>query len=313
MYITKLYRKVVEHLQARGHRVMIYIDDILMLDATKAECEATAREAARLLNELGAVINAEKSAMTASQVVDYLGFTLDSTTMTVTAPPNKMLNLMKALKKGAKAKTLSARDSASILGKLTSMADAMMPCRVHTSELHDFKLEALTLGWDIQAPVPQSAKNDLDWWIKNLYSLNGRKILPPIKDFDAATDACDTGWGAWITTQLQTISWGGLFSRHQIGKLHINQKELLAIVLFLQSCPIDLRNKVVDIGIDNTTALSYVRKLGGRKKYLSKISDGIYQVMSHLKVELLSYHLPGEKNTLADYESRRTRKQYSSD
>ena len=89
MFITKLYRKVVEHLQARGHRVMIYIDDSLILGATKAECEASASEVARLLTELGAVINDAKSTMTASQQVDYLGFTLVSTTMTLTAPPNK--------------------------------------------------------------------------------------------------------------------------------------------------------------------------------------------------------------------------------
>ncbi len=101
MFITKLYRKVVEDLQARGHRVMIYIDDILVLGATKAECEASASEVARLLKLLGAVINDAKSTMTAAQVVDYLGFTLDSTTMTVTAPPTKMVNLVKALKKGA--------------------------------------------------------------------------------------------------------------------------------------------------------------------------------------------------------------------
>ena len=103
--------------------------------------------------------------------------------------------------------------------------------------------------------VPLAATNDLQWWIKNLYSLNGRLILQPSKDYDAATDACDYGWGAWIKTHMETISWGGLFSRHQIYNLHINQKELLAILLFLRSCPIDLTNKVVDIGIDNTTAL----------------------------------------------------------
>ncbi len=112
---------------------------------------------------------------------------------------------------------------------------------------------------------------------------------------------------------METISWGGLFSHRQINGLHIHQKELLAILLFLRSCPIDLTNKVVDIGIDNTTALSYVRKLGGRKKYLADISDQIWEILQNLKVVLLAYHLPGEKNTLADFESRRTRKQYSVD
>ena len=57
LFITKLYRHVVEHLQARGHRVLIYIDDILILGASKSECERSVQAARECLEQLGARIN----------------------------------------------------------------------------------------------------------------------------------------------------------------------------------------------------------------------------------------------------------------
>ena len=104
-----------------------------------------------------------------------------------------------------------------------------------------------------------------------------------------------------------------LFTWAEATQLHINQKELMAILFFLQSSPISLRHKVVDIGVDNTTALSYVRKLGGRHKYLAQISDQVFHFLMTHHTVLLAYHLPGEMNTLADHESRKMRKIHSAD
>ncbi len=52
LFITKLYRHVVEHLQAKGHRVMIYIDDLLILGKDKETCLAAWQATADPLNEL---------------------------------------------------------------------------------------------------------------------------------------------------------------------------------------------------------------------------------------------------------------------
>jgi hypothetical protein len=221
--------------------------------------------------------------------------------------------MMKALKRAHKQTTMSAREAASLMGKLGSMADALLPCRVHTSALHDFKLAALRWGWDIALPLPNEVHLDLEWWQRHLIPLNGRGILPPKIDYQAATDASDFGWGAWIKTPSDLISWGGLFSWAQAHSLHINQKELMAILFFLQSSPISLRWKVIDIGVDNSTALSYIRKLGGRHKYLAEISDQVFHFLMANHTVLLAYHLPGVLNTLADHESRKMRKLHSTD
>ena len=315
-FITKLYRNVVEHLQARGHRVIIYIDDILILGNNKKECERSVQAVRSCLHDLGARINEEKSHTTPTQKLEYLGFILDSKAMKIWTPAKKLLNTKKALKGFLRKDLATPREAASILGKMNSLSDALLPARVHTAAIHDFKVQTLQRSnnnWDQRATIPQAATDDAQWWLKNLQALNGREIHPPAKDYDAGTDASDFGWGAWIRTPEGKLHrWGGLFTTAQ-AKEHINFKELLAVKYFLDSCPVDLQHKTVDVGIDNMTTIWYLRKWGGRKMKLAKLTETIWEIISLNRTKLISHHCPGELNTIADEESRLKRLNYDKD
>ena len=310
MFITKLYRHVVEYLQARGHRVMIYIDDLLILGENKQKCEDSLRATLELMKDLGAVVNEEKSCFSPEQTVNYLGFCLDSRTMTVTAPPNKIRNLKKQIRTLLRRKVASARDLASILGKINAMADALFPVRVHTSHLQELKLKILGrgLGWDQSQSITTNAIDDLTWWADNISLLNGRPINAPEASLQATTDASDYGWGATIKkiNENSSRSWGGIFSK-EISTKHINYKELLAILYLIKSSPIPLRGQTVDLGVDNTTALFYINNMGGRKQHLALLAEQIYAASQANHVKLIAYHLPGMSNHQADWESRKTR------
>ena len=54
MFITKLYRNMVEQLQAQGHRVIMYIDDILILGDSEAETPASVHAVRAMLADLSA-------------------------------------------------------------------------------------------------------------------------------------------------------------------------------------------------------------------------------------------------------------------
>jgi hypothetical protein len=312
LFITKLYRNVVEHLQARGHRVIMYIDDILILGETRKQCADSVQAVRDCLAELGARINAAKSQPTPTQRLEYLGFELDTKAMKIWTPKKKLLNTKKALKSFLRSGTATAREAASVLGKLNSLADALLSARVHTAETHDFKLAAQRHGWDHATQIPKAAIDELNWWLRHLQALNGRSIHPPAKDFDAGTDASDFGWGCWIRTAAGLQRWGGHFDAEE-AKLHINFKEMLAVKYFLQSCPVDLRGKTVDIGIDNTTTLWYLMKYGGRKTHLANLSAEIFDITRTRETVLIGHHCPGLSNTIADQESRRTTIDHLSD
>jgi hypothetical protein len=305
-FITKLYRSMVARLQEEGHHVIIYLDDLLIVGDSKASCARSVSRARELLTELGAKINFAKSSLEPSQQLEYLGFQIDSTQMTLTAPARKISNLTKSMKAALRRPALSARDAASLLGKLQSMADALLPVRVHTTGIHQFQLACIARAqksWDRTFQLPKEAREDLQWWLKHLHTLNGRPINPPAADYSAATDASDYGWGAWIKTPSQTSRWGGLFPVEH-SQEHINFKELLAIRHFLNSCPVDLHGKTIDLGIDNTTALAYARRLGGRKPRLARLATTIFEYLHRNQIHLVCHHVPTKENTIADEESR---------
>lgn len=304
LFITKLYRHMIEELQARGHSIIIYVDDMLIFGVTKSECEAATAATLSLLQELGAVVNRAKSSLSPIQHIEYLGFELDSVKMEITAPKKKLANMAKTLR-SALNKPASARTLASILGKITSLADAMFPTRVHTTGLHQMQMHLLnSAGWDKVEQLSTEARQDLQWWKDNLHSMNGKSLVPATVDVRAATDASDYGWGAWIETPQGLVRWGGLFTA-DIAKHHINYKELLTVDYLLRSTPVDLRGKVLELGIDNTTAMWYLRKMGGCKPELARLAQEIHNTLSvHQITHLHVYHLPGVLNTIADEESR---------
>ena len=308
LIITKLYKHVVEHLQLQGHKVVIYIDDMLILGRDKKACEAATRAALDLLERLGSVVNFEKSSLEPAQEIEYLGFCLNSADMTITAPKKKLANLTKAIRQLVnKRDNCTARMIASVLGKINSMADALFPTRVHTMGLEEDKLRAIREGdWDSTTSLSEEATQDLKWWKENVYAMNGRSLLPPTIDVRCGTDASDYGWGAWMETPNGVVRWGGYFSRRQQAH-HINYKELLAVHYMLLGPPDRdfLKNKVLGLGIDNTTAMWYLRKMGGRNPKLARLAQKIFTTTTTLKASMTTFHVPGVLNVIADEESRK--------
>ena len=105
-------------LRSMGLRTIMYIDDILIL----AELETQAREHMAtllfLLENLGLVINHPKSQTMPSQVIEFLGFNIDSTTMELKLPGDKIKKI-----RGEARRLLSQTDNSALalsrfLGKL---------------------------------------------------------------------------------------------------------------------------------------------------------------------------------------------------
>lgn len=98
------------------------------------------------------------------------------------------------------------------------------------------------------------AKNDIHWWLQNLNK--SRKIRKTEPDLDLFTVASFLGWGAHMTNQ-QT---GGIWLERENDQ--INVLELRAILFGLKSlCRV--KDKHIRIRTNSTTALAYVKNLGG--------------------------------------------------
>lgn len=157
-------------------------------------------------------------------------------------------------------------------------------------------------NYDGRMQVGDFIKGDILWWLEHI-----PKASRPIKELDFSltifTDASTTGWGA-VSDAGADIH--GFWNKEQITH-HINYLELLAIKLGLQSLAADLRGCRILLRVDNTTAISYINKMGGvRHAKYNMLARKIWQWAEERKITLFASYIKSEENVEADYLSRLT-------
>ena len=115
---TKILKIVVNLLRSRGFTSVIYLDDILIIDKDFYKCQQNIRETINLLESLGFIIRYKKSNLRPSTRSSYLGFILDSETLTVELTKKKINNLKKKLKIIKRKSSCKIREFAKIIGQL---------------------------------------------------------------------------------------------------------------------------------------------------------------------------------------------------
>ena len=85
---------------------------------------------------------------------------------------------------------------------------------------------------------------------------NSKSILPLEEQETIFTDASKQGWGAYLN--LEKIGW----IWEEKVDTHINMLELKAAFFALQAFLPQLKQQLVQFGIDNKTVVAYANKLG---------------------------------------------------
>ena len=128
---------------------------------------------------------------------------------------------------------------------------------------------------------------------------SGKHIEICDPDMTIYADASEEGWGAHVND----VSTGGRWTEFE-SSLHINVLELKAIFFALKSfCKQDRIH--VHLVTDNTTALAYVKHMGGvRSNDCNQIACDIWSWAENKLIWLTISHIPGVQNVVADYKSR---------
>ena len=270
---------------------------------SKAEAEKAYQQAKQLLENLGFVINLEKSQPEATQCIEYLGFIINSLSMSFKLPTAKVKEIRSKCKQALREEKLSIRQLARIIGVLSSTHLAILPAPLHYRGLQAQKIRGLHLlhSYESVITLERQSMMDLNWWIDNLKTTNGRPIHLGLPEMTIESDASNTGWGACWNNQKTGGHWS-----FQESQLHINAKELLAAFLALQTFVGNREGIHVLLKIDNMTAVYYINRMGGtHSKKLMEITSQIWNWSLDRKIFLSAKHLPGIQNVDADQESRR--------
>ena len=200
---TKLLKPVLAHLRAMGLRIVAYLDDILLIGRNRTEAESAYHQAKQLLEDLGFVINQEKSQSEATQCIEFLGFMVNAVLMTFTLPTAKVREIKSKCKQALRQEKLSIRRLAHIIGVLVSTGLAILPAPLHYRGLQAQKIGELHLHHSYESVVTLQKQSilDLKWWISNLEATNGRPIHLGLPEMTIESDASNTGWGACWNNQ----------------------------------------------------------------------------------------------------------------
>ena len=119
---TKLLKPVAAYLRRRGIQIIVYLDNFLILGSSVEDSRANTLLTLDLLHWLGLTINWEESILVSSQTLAFLGLCINSLALSLSVPEKKILNIQNKCHQILSNHTPSAREVASLIGKLDGLA-----------------------------------------------------------------------------------------------------------------------------------------------------------------------------------------------
>jgi len=299
---TKILKPVVKYLRNRGFTSVIYLDDILLIGSSRQACAENIKASISLLESLGFIINYRKSMLEPRRRVEFLGIIYDSKKMTLELPEEKKQRMLTLLEQFKIGKDISLRQWSSFVGSINACCPAVEYGRLYTKELERVRYLGLlenNNNFEAKIRIPKSLEPDIDWWKRNI-----PKASSPIKfgkfRHVIFSDASTTGWGAFCEGKKARGFW-----TIEEQKWHINRLELKASFFALKSFVGDLTDCEILLRIDNTTAISYINKMGGvQHPNLHRITKEIWQWCEARNIWVTASYIKSKDNVIADQESR---------
>ncbi len=302
---TKILKVPLTHLrQTYGINTSAYIDDLFLSEDSPQQCHLAATKMVDLLQNLGFTIS-PKSVLVPAQVIEHVGFVIDSVNMKVSLPVDKVTDITEYIQKCLRKESLTIRDVAQLLGKLEATKPGNRFAQLYTKTLTWEKNAALAkngYNFDAKMKLSQKVRNELSWWLQNLASVSAEIFTGQPND-TIFTDASNDGWGCHAPSFGDKF--GGRWNDDE-KQYHINVLELLAILYSLRALDRHLHDMHLRIMTDNTTAMLCIRNQGSVHSWqCDNVTRQIWELAIDRNLWLSTAHIPGVLNVEADTASRK--------
>ena len=294
---TFVMRHPLALLHAAGVPAIAYLDDLCLWGDSPQDVLASVEKASTILGELGFLLNLQKSTLTPTRSLTWLGVVWNSETGTVRVPE------IFAQEIAAMARDMLHRGQTSrlrfeaLLGKIAFASQFSPVARLHSHEIAKPQLIASRDHDKTLAPIPPQLSLALLSWVNPRFLSLPAPIRPPPHDVTVWSDASLIGWGA-ITSSDLCLS--GLWSTEQ-SNLHINQLEILAVHLTLMRLPRDMSFLIMS---DNRTTVAAINHYGSRSPAIQSVAVRLFRHAWAANQLLSALYIPGPENVVADLLSR---------
>lgn len=300
---TKVVRTFVRRARQQGTQMIVYLDDFLFWNRDRQELIRQRDEFVAALLSVG-WRRSEKGTWEPAQVIEFLGFSIDSRSSVLKVTEKRLCSMREAVDR-ALAPASTRRQLATVVGHAVSMAKAAPQALtvIHSAQRLLRQCSPTAREWDGRVLLPPEVVADLRLLRSMVSAWNGANFWRPSLRLVLRTDASSWGWGA-VLPQLD-MRRGERWSSDE-SRRHSNVRELDAVLRGLQVFRDQLRHRRVRLESDNSTAVSYVRRWGGRSPALERLAEQVCVQACQLGLQLEAVHIPGQDNAEADAASRGT-------
>lgn len=296
----RLTQAVRRMMAKRGyHDIVVYLDDFLVVGATREECEQAYETLLALLQELGFTISTHKL-VPPTQRLTFLGVQLDTVSCTMTLPAEKLAEFQALVCTFLKKRRASKHQLQRLAGKLNWACRVVYGGRTFLRRVLD-TMNAMSDSAKHQ--LSASFYRDLSWWVNFLKTFNGTRLfLQRLPTVDVMTDACPIAAGGYFRGDwfyfnfaLDVPAW---------EHLHINHKETLAIILAAKRWAPRWAHHRVIIHSDNQAAVQMINKGTTGNAIIMEELRALFWLSAIYNFHITGVYIEGSRNTIADAISR---------
>ena len=342
--VGRFWTKVKKH---RGYRVCSYVDDFAVAPSmgrhsTQGDCIKASRYLDGHLLRYGLTRHSTKGVWgSGSQVVQHLGFVIDTVRGTFEVPAAKLDKIEMGARRllrmaQCKSRRVPMKELSSFIGRAQSLRLAVPDTafRLRASYVSLYGKEGTEDGpgsWarsktrDRGSHGPRQRVvlshpeiKDLQYWRDLKKSMHHRPIWPTVKQPTTTvhTDASLTAYGATLRKRdhgpgtMSHFETQGYWEGSHRKLAHITILELLTVRLtletFIEHCLIQ-QAEIVKLYTDNMVVMYTVSAMVSRSPLIMAELRRLYDFLKQEGLELQLHHLPSALNLYADRLSRRRR------
>ena len=317
--ITKLWKPITRHLNSKGIRNSIFIDDGRILAISKEEAERVGKIVYNVVTQAGWAIEASKSdkVTEAAREKKYLGFLLNTEKMEIKATGRKLEKTEKAIRETLEREEIPIKHLARVLGLIVSLEPSHgMATRISTRSGYATVAEHTERqGWRGTVQLKNEVKRELKFFLDGLHTRNGSPIrakmrevrlemilenpiakttmLPYHKDMEKifVSDASDKKVFVYDLDKAEATVLEANFTQEQI-QWASGARELLGLVFTLRQWKIkgNMENTNIYWVTDSENMVTFVKK-GSRKGHIQDLVFEIAQLASELGIRIEPIHV----------------------
>lgn len=295
----KLANALVYIMNKKGYYLLAYLDDFGACYASHTQAQESFRAFVDLTTRLGLSLAEEKS-VPPTQVIEWLGYTVNSESMSITIPESKLQDVLEDCRAWLNKSRVNKKTVQAIVGWLVYISNCVLPGWKFTSRI----LGALRAMGDRQwTTLTPDFKADLRWFVAYAEASNGHFLINPNRPtFDIECDASLLAAGGNSATHCYQWVFA---SQHKDKYKPIHHLEAINVVVAIRTLlPSAVTPLDIIVWTDNSASAWALQSGRTRDPVLAACAREIWLIASIHNHNITVKHKAGKDIPLADALSR---------